>query len=123
DLLGQVAGQEPEFFPGFNRRPDQHDAFNFFVLQRFHSACNGEPGLAGPGRTNTKVDVVAANIMDVLQLVLTPWPGLKFWRLDDDRVTGKLGDGGKSLKAGFADKKMYCVGAESIRRFGLTIDA
>eukprot|EP01133_Synstelium_polycarpum_P001309 gene1308-1502_t len=69
DLLGQVAGQKAQLLAGFHRRTHQQDASHLLALQGIDRAGHGQVGLAGTGRADAEVDVVAQDLFDVALLV------------------------------------------------------
>ncbi|MNI32848.1 hypothetical protein D3C73_867710 [compost metagenome] len=94
DLLAQVAGQEAQLLAGFDCRTHQDQALHARFVQCFHRAGYRQKGLAGAGRADAEVDVVADDLVQVAALVGTaPAHGTA---LDLDchvlRFVGAIGD-------------------------------
>jgi len=71
--LCQVAWQEAELFARLDRRTYQQDAPHLFTLQGVNRAGHGQVGLAGTGRADAEVDVVAENFLHIALLVQPAW--------------------------------------------------
>ena len=69
DLLGQVARQKAQALAGLHRRSHQQDPPHPVCLKGLHGAGDGEIGLARPGGTNAKVNVVAHHRIEIGLLI------------------------------------------------------
>ena len=68
DLGHQVAGQESEPLPRFDRRAGEDDALHLLRLQRADRHRHREPRLPGPGGTDPERDHVVRDRIDVALL-------------------------------------------------------
>ena len=70
DFGGEVAGQEPESLPCFDRGSGEDDPTNRAVDQAVHGCSHGQIGLAGPGRPDAKGEGVLPDGLHVLLLAM-----------------------------------------------------
>ena len=70
DFVVQVSGQKTQALAGFHRRTHQHQASDPVMHVGFDRTGHRQIGFTGTGRTNTKIDVMGDDVVQVLFLII-----------------------------------------------------
>jgi len=87
DFLRHIAGQKAQFFARFDRRAHQNYFPDLFALQGFNGASDRQISLAGTGRADAEVNIMAHDFAQIILLINTAPANHAAFGLDADSLT------------------------------------
>ncbi len=86
DFLLQIAGQESQFFTGFNGRTNEYELAHFFGFQKRHGGSHREIRFAGARRTDAESQVVFEHGLHVIALAIGAGANASATQIDIEAV-------------------------------------